>query len=367
MKFSCNGTDLANATNIVSKALAANKNIPILEGIRMDAHGDTLTLSAYNQELYIQKTIHADVLAEGNLVVNGKMLNDYANKLCFLDNIEIEKQLNNKLSFTFNKSSSEINYFDIQNFPVLGEYNCTDYVKIKESDLKELFECCIFCAAVNDSRAILKSCKIEIINDVCEAVCLDGYRVGIARKKPEGFGGNFKAIILGKIIGDITKILSDSDEIVTIQRAGNTVIFDIGHTKVRTTTVEGDFYKYETSLPKNIRTEVIVNKDEFEQCLNRAGIISREHFYNNIIITVDNNVINVFSESEKGKVNENVDCKSNGEEVKIGLNNKFLQEALSRIKEDYVKIQIESATRPILVSRLEGDEYRCIILPVRIV
>lgn len=367
MKFSCNGTDLANATNIVSKALAANKNIPILEGIRMEARGDSLTLSAYNQELYIQKTIHADVFAEGDLVVNGRMLNDYANKISFLDKIEIEKQLNNKLSFSFNKSSSEINFYDIQNFPSLGEIVGQESVKIKEGDLKELFECTIFCAAVNDSRAILKSCKLELVGDVMEAVCLDGYRVGIARKKPESYNGNFKAIILGKIISDITKILTDSDDVVTIQKSGSTVIFDLGHTKIRATTVEGDFYKYESSLPRNIRTEVVVNKDEFEQCLNRAGIISREHFYNNIIITVEDNVINVFSESEKGKVNENVDCKSVGESVKIGLNNKFLQEALSRIKEDYVKIQIESATRPILISRMEGDEYRCIVLPVRMV
>ncbi len=184
MKFSCNGTDLANATNIVSKALAANKNIPILEGIRMDAHGDQLTLSAYNQEMYIQKKIKADVFAEGNLIVNGRMLNDYANKISFLDKIEIEKQLNNKLLFSFNKCSSEINFYDIQNFPSLGEYECEDVVTIKESSLKELFECTIFCAAVNDSRAILKSCKLEIVDEVLEAVCLDCYRVGISRKKP---------------------------------------------------------------------------------------------------------------------------------------------------------------------------------------
>ena len=367
MKFCCNGTDLANATNIVSKALAANKNIPILEGIRLDAHGESLTLSAYNQEMYIQKTIKADVFAEGNLVVNGRMLNDYANKIYFLDKIEIEKQLNNKLSFSFNKSSSEINFYDIQNFPTLGEYEEEDSIKIKECDLKELFDCTIFCAAINDSRAILKSCKLEVVDDVVEAVCLDGYRVGIARKKPESFTGKFKAIILGKIVGDISKILSDSDDIINVKKSGSTVVFDMGHTKIRTTTVEGDFYKYESSLPKNIRTEIVVNKDELEQCLNRAGIISREHFYNNIIFTVENNVLNVFSESEKGKVNENVDCKSIGETVKIGLNNKFVQEALARIKEDYVKIQIESATRPILVSRMEGDEYRCIILPVRMV
>ena len=53
MKFYCDGTNLSNAANTVSKALAVNKNIPILEGIKLEASENKLTLSAYNQEIYI--------------------------------------------------------------------------------------------------------------------------------------------------------------------------------------------------------------------------------------------------------------------------------------------------------------------------
>ncbi len=367
MKFCCNGTDLANATNIVSKALAPNKNIPILEGINIDARGEQVTLSAYNQEIFIQKTIPAEVFNEGSLVVNGKILNDYANKISNREKVEIEKQLNYKISFSFGKSSSEINFFDTPNFPSIGEYKSDVSMTIKECDLKELLECSIFCAAVNDTRTILKSCKLEVIGDIVEAVCLDGYRVGIARKKTIEKSGDFKVTILAKIVSDITKILTDSEEIVKVTKTGSTVIFDLGHTKIKTTTVEGEFFKYENNLPKNIHCEVVIGKSDLEECLNRAAIISREHIYNNVVISIEDNIMNVLAESEKGKINENVDCKTTGDPIKIGLNNKFIQEAVARIKEDFIKIQIESSTRPILVSKMEGDEYRCIILPVRMV
>ena len=181
MKFFCDGTNLASATNIVSKALAVNKNIPILEGIKIKAAGASVTLSAYNQELYIEKSIPAEIHEEGELVVNGKLFTDYSSKISGMDRVEISRELNNKLRIKAGKSSSEINFSEIQHFPDLGEYEDLVSVMLKQSDLRELLERAIFCVSMNDNRILLKSCNIEVKGDDIEAVCLDGFRVGISR------------------------------------------------------------------------------------------------------------------------------------------------------------------------------------------
>ena len=366
MKFYCNGSSLSDATSIVSKALAINKNIPILEGIKIKALGKTLTLSAYNQELYIEKTINAEILTEGELVVNGKIFNDYINKMSSIERIEISTGLNNKLNISYGKSICEINFYEINNFPNIGDYNEDISIKIKERELKELLERAIFCVSMNDTRILLRSCKIEINGDNVVAVCTDGFRISISKKIPQEKKGNFKTIVLGKIINDIVRILEDNDDIITISKYKNMVIFDLGHTKIKATTVEGDYYNYNSNIPKNIKTELVVNKNDLDQCLVRAGIISRESVYNFIIFSVEQNMIDILAESEKGKINETLDCNSSGEEVKIGINNKFLQEAINKIKEDFVKIEIENNTRPIIVRKVEGDEFLCVILPVRL-
>ena len=367
MKFYCDGTNLSNAANTVSKALAVNKNIPILEGIKLEASENKLTLSAYNQEIYIEKTIPAEIYEPGELVVNGKILADYANKISNKEKIEISQSLNNKLNIKIGKSYSELNYYEVQNFPDLGEYNDDVSVTMKQSDLKELLDRAIFCVSMNDNRLLLKSCNLEMKGESLEAVCLDGFRVGIGRKVPVSKKGDFKCIILGKIISDIIKILDDSDDEVVISKYNNMVIFDLGATKIRTTTVEGEFYKYENSLPKNIKTEVIIDKNQLEECLIRASIISREKYYNAVTIDIDENIMNIVADSEKGRVDENIDCKTTGEPMKITLNNKYLLEAVNRIKEDFMKIEFEGSVRPILVTKTDGDEFRSIILPVRIV
>lgn len=367
MKFYCNGMDLSNATNIVSKALAVNKNIPILEGIKIYAKGDKVTLSAYNQELYIEKVIKAEILLEGEVVVNGKLFNEYANKLSSLNKIEIEKGDNNKISIIFENSEAEITYYDIENFPSLGEYNEEVSIKIKEGEFKELIERVIFCVSLNDTRLLLKSCNMEVIDTYIEAVCLDGYRVAISRKEVANKKGTLKFIILGKILSDISKILNDSEEEIVISRVNNMVVIDLGHTKIRTTTVEGEFYNYRNNLPNDINNEIIINREELENCLSRVNIISKDLAFNKITISIEENKFSIFAESEKGKINETIDCKAGGEKIRIGLNSKYLMDAILRIKEDYLKIEIERPIKPILVKKIDGDEYKCVILPLRLI
>ena len=368
MKFFCNGKTLSEATNVVSKALAVNKNIPILESMKINASDNKITLSAYNQEIYIEKSIPANVEIEGELIVNGKDFNDYVNKISNIDEIEIEQTTsNNKLKLKFDNKTCEINYYEISSFPELGDYNENISFKIKEKDLKELLERVIFCAALTDNRTLLKSCNLRIINNVIESVCLDGYRLAISKKPVEDCTTDFSCAILGKIVNDIIKILGDSEEYVKVSKFNNLLIFDLISTKIKSTTVDCDFFKYENMMPKEINNTITINKNDILESLNRASIISRDHAFNNIIIETKENVVNILAESEKGMINEPVNCKTYGEDIKIGINNKFLIDAINKIKTDFVIIELESKIKPIVIKEVDSDEFVGIILPVRLV
>ena len=51
MKLSCDSLDLSDALTQVGKALPLKKVMPILNGIKLKAEGDTLTLTATDLEL----------------------------------------------------------------------------------------------------------------------------------------------------------------------------------------------------------------------------------------------------------------------------------------------------------------------------
>lgn len=367
MKFVCDGQDLSSASNIVSKILAVKSNIPILDGIKIQAFGDKVSLSVYNQEIYIEKVIKADVLIEGELIVEGRLFNDYTSKIASKEKVEIEKMDDDNISIRFNVSEVQMQYYEKENFPDFGEYSAEKNFEIKEKDLRELIDRALFCVALTNNRVMLKSCSFSVKEEEIEAVCLDGFRIAISRKKVLSQNGDINFIIYGKIISDVLKTLDDSEEIIKVSKEGNMIMFDKGHTKIKVNTIEGEFYNYKLNLPSEAINEIIINKEELEDCLKRAAVICRDTAYNKIIINIEDNIINIKSESEKGRINENINCKNSGDSIKLGLNCRYLQEAISKIKEDFLKVIIERPSKPILIQQIEEEEYKCIVLPLRLI
>ena len=93
MKLICEGLDLCDAVLKVLRAAAVRTPNPVLEGIKLTAREDTVTLCATDQELAIEKTIVADVKIAGEVVVPGKFFAEFVKKL---SNEQIELSLTNE-------------------------------------------------------------------------------------------------------------------------------------------------------------------------------------------------------------------------------------------------------------------------------
>ena len=93
MKLICEGLDLSEAVLKVIKASASKTTNPILEGIKLKACDDSLTLTATDNEITIEKTIPADVKIEGEVVIPGKFFAEFVKKL---SNEQIELSLTEK-------------------------------------------------------------------------------------------------------------------------------------------------------------------------------------------------------------------------------------------------------------------------------
>ena len=118
MKLICDGRDLYDAVLKVSKALGTKTANPVLEGIKISAFGDTLTLVATDTELTIVKKIKADVLMEGETVVVGKYFVDFVKKL-EKEQVELSRLFDAQLQIKYSDSESELQVYPVENFPVI--------------------------------------------------------------------------------------------------------------------------------------------------------------------------------------------------------------------------------------------------------
>ena len=111
MLLNCMGLELSDAFLKVSKAISNKVTNPILEGIKISAEDNELTLSATDTDLSIEKKIKADIKVEGETVVPGKFITEFVKKLSNSD-IELAVNEKNKLLIRYDGNESVIQYYN---------------------------------------------------------------------------------------------------------------------------------------------------------------------------------------------------------------------------------------------------------------
>jgi len=366
MKIVCDGLELSEALLIVSKGTSNKTTNPILEGIKLTTDEDYLTLSATDLELSIEKTIHADVKLEGETVVPGKLFNEYIKKL---SDEQIELNLNEKniLSIKYTDSVGKIQCLNSQEFPQIKKLDYNEYFEIKKSELKQLISKSIFSVAVEDSRPILKGCKLEVSGDTIRSIALDGYRLAVVKKNIISTTNDFNVIVPARSLNEISKLLDDSDEVVKVYIQKNHLMIDLNETKITTRLLDGDYLNYKQIIPSNFSTSLILSKDQLADALERASLLSRIDKNNLVKFDITDKVMMLSSRSELGDIKENITISLNGNDLTIAFNARYFSEALRVTNDEFLKLSFTSPVAPCVITPNEGDEFLYLILPVRIV
>lgn len=365
MKLYCNGLDLADSFSKVTKAITGKTNIPILEGVKISAVGNNLTLTASDTEITIENTINAKILLEGEVVVPGKLMFELVRKMGS-QQVELECLDEKTLNIKYMDSVSKIMLYKVDEFPKFIDNNYDNSFSMMQSKFKNMINKTIFCAASDDSRPILRGCLMKVKNKEISMVAIDGLRLAITKQELSMNSGEINVVIPARALNEISKLLSENDEIVTIKTSNKKIMVDTVHTKIVAQLLEGDFVNYERIIPKESVTEIKVNCDQLNEALDRVSIISRTVQANLIKIEMSEGVMKIEANSEIGNINEKVAINMQGKDMKLAINSKFLSDCLRSIDTDYVKFNFSSSIQPCIITPITGDEFLYLILPVRL-
>ena len=364
MKVICDGLDLSDAVLKVSKALSVKAANPVLEGIKITAREDTLTLLATDMELTIEKTIKADVLMEGETVVVGKYFVDFVKKL-EKEQVELSRLFDAGLQIKYSDSESELQVYPVENFPSVKVDEDENYFTISQKDFKNVVEKVSVSCSTDDSRPILKGCLFEIEEGVLTAVALDGFRMSVVKKQVQA-SGNFKAVIPSRTLLEITRLLEKDDQELQINVQKNSLSLKVENTVIFSRLIEGDFVKYNHILPTKFENVITVNKGALLTSIERASIVARNDRYNVVKFDVKENIMTVSAKSEVGNVNENVNINLKGKDITIAFNGKYIMDFLKITDSDFINLNLNSPIDPCVITPVVDDKFLYLVLPLRI-
>ena len=113
MLIKVNRKELTKHISIVQKAISQRTTMQILEGIKISAKNNSLTLTATDTEISIKTELNAIVEREGDIVINSRLFGDIIRKLeNDIININVENYMMNLKCgdsiFNLRSSSSSI-------------------------------------------------------------------------------------------------------------------------------------------------------------------------------------------------------------------------------------------------------------------
>ena len=270
------------------------------------------------------------------------------------------------MSIKYTDSVGKIQCLNSVEFPQIKQIEDSTYFEITQRDLKALISKSIYAVAVEDVRPILKGVKLEVTKDKVTAVALDGYRLAVVKKPLTGGNAEFSCIVPARSLNEISKLLEDSEEPIKVCVGRNFLMVNINNTKITTRLLEGDFINYTQIIPTEFNTNLVLNKEQLLDALDRASLLSRVDRNNFVKFDISDKVMVLSSKSDIGDIKENITISLKGNDLSIAFNARFFTEALRVISDEFLKLSFTSSVSPCIITSNDTDEFLYLILPVRI-
>lgn len=365
MKINCPKQSLMNGINIVSKAVSTKSTMSNLQCILIEASLNDVKLIANDIDLGIETIIEGEVKEPGRVALDAKLFSEIIRKLPDSD-VLIETNANSQASIRCERSNFNIPGTSGEDFNYLPEVQKEKHITLSQFSLKEIIRQTIFSISDQENTKIMTGELFEVNGDQLKVVSLDGHRISIRRITLKESFDSFKVIIPGKTLIEVSKILNGgTEDDVDVYVTDKHILFEYDNTKVVSRLLEGEFYKIDQMLSNDYETKFIVNKKEFSNCIDRASLFIKESDKKPIILNIENSSIYMRINTAMGSMNEELEIKKEGKDLKIGFNPKFLMDALRVIDDEEISIYMMNAKSPCFI-RNEDNSYIYLILPVSI-
>lgn len=335
-----------------------------IEGVLLECPGEdegTCRVTAYDMEKGMRTTIPCTIEEPGKIVVKAQNLLQIiralpAGEICVAVNEHC------RASIYQGKSSFEISVTPGENFPQLpllaGDRNYT----MPQHLLRDVITRTIYAIGVNDQRAIFNGLYFKIENDRLLIVGCDSNRVAISHVSLPGENNPDASVIVpGRMLGEVLRMIRDTEDEMTVTLARKHIIFRIGEYVYFTRLIEGEYIDYKRLLPKTHETEVFVAADILRGALERATLVTEDKLGGNtrahVKLEFEGNVIKLSSVSAGGSIYDEIPVAKTGADLVIGFNCRYLVEALRNAPSsaDQLRLCLNNAMLGVTIENASGS------------
>ncbi len=361
--------DLLRELQLFQGIVERKNTIPILANVLLDAKDGEVKFLATDLEVGLRSKCEATVNKPGALTLPAKKLYEIVRSLPDTDIRIAEDKSGVKVAA--DRFDSRMQTLPKDDFPTLPEGGAASTAMLPGAALKEMVGKTQFAITGEDTRYFLNGAQFVLRGDSMSLVATDGHRLALVTVKRDGAdpeAPEIKAILPKKTLGELARLLVESDGAVSYERGENHLFFDVGGRKLISRMIDGQFPAYERVIPKGNDKHIEFERERLTNAIKRVQILSNERS-RAVKFLVDKGKVEVTSSSpELGEAHETLPVDYSGPSLQICFNAQYVLDFLSVVATDVVALDLKDEVSQAVMTPVgaEGYDYTYVIMPMRV-
>lgn len=368
MLFTANANDLHQGMNLVTRALQARTAKLAYEGVFIETLEEGVQFTCTNGEMTIKTILPAVVQRDGSALLPAKLLAELLGKLS--GDVSFEVEDNQRAVIQADGSRTNMVCMAAADFPEIQDVVGDHVLSLPQKKLRDAIGRIIFAVSTDETRRILTGCLMETHPEEVRFICLDGFRLAMQRvyvnhQVPES-EVPWSSVLPGAIIGEIGRMLPDSEDAVTFHCSATHVMAAFGSTKVYSPLIPGEYINYKQILPTTWTTAIRVDKAMLMGAIERAALMAREGNNNLLKLSIAEDSLTIQANAERGAVVERLPLDFEGSPLNIAFNARYLMDVIKNIDTPDMSMRFNTNVSPCVICPVTGNQYTYLVLPVRV-
>jgi DNA polymerase III subunit beta len=362
----CSRDTLLKPLQAVSGIVERRQTLPILSNVLIETLGDKLKLTATDLEIQISAETALDNAGSQAATVTARKLQDLLRALPEDAAVSLDAK-DSKMTLKAGKSKFQLQTLPATDFPkITKSADKASALSIKQKDLKHLIRLTEFAMAQQDIRYYLNGVLFVLDGKKLIAVATDGHRMSYAYVPLEVEFQKQEVIVPRKTILELSKLLQDNDETVAVDVLSNQIRFSFANVELVSKVIDGKFPDYNRVIPSGHPKHVILDRALLLHTLQRAAILSNEKFRGVRVVLGHGSLKIVCTNAEQEEAEEELDVAYEGDGLDVGFNINYLLDVMSTLTQSELKLSFNDAASSALITIPERDDYKYVVMPMRI-
>jgi len=362
MRITLDQREFHEKLEMVGRVSTKHVTLPVLQCVYLEATGDHLIMRATNLEIAIEARVKADVKEEGVVAVPASV---------FLQTVGLntEKSLTLRVEesgLLVEGSGSEtlIKAMPHEEFPSIPRVEGSG-----QTINNHLFGLGIrstaFAASVSSIKPELGSVYIfQKKEHSLTFVATDSFRLMEKSVPQKGVVFDSSVLLPQKNALEIAKVLDSvpSDPVCRFNDNQFSLEFNEG-VYVTSRLISGSFPDYEQIMPKEFAAKVTLLREDLARAFKKTSIFLNKFSQVGLYITNKSLTVSAVG-GESGTTTESLKAETEGDELTLNFNQRYLSEVLQHIADDSITLQFSGVGRPVVIKGTSDASVRYLVMPM---